>query len=75
MLTFLPNNQIWILTFENIINNILFPYFDEIVFEFIHEGVEKLIDVHLDSGIDWLSVGDEGLAEGFRCEHLTIWVF
>lgn len=62
MLALLANNQIGILSFKNIIDNILFVDLHQVVLQLIHESMEKLIDIHLNARIDGLAIRNKCVA-------------
>lgn len=75
MLAFLTDNEIWIFPFKNIVDDTLFTNLHKIMFKFIHESVEKLIDIHLDAWIYGLSIQDKGIAEWLRGIYLSVGIF
>lgn len=75
MLALLPDDQIRILSFENVINDVLLVNFHQIVFQFVHQSMEKLINVHLNSWVNGLAFRDESFTESFCGEDLTVRVF
>ena len=72
---FLPDDQVRVLSSENIVDNVLLSNLHEISLKFIHQGMEKFIDVSLNSGVDGLPIQDKISAQTFCRVHIVVWVF
>jgi hypothetical protein len=63
MLAFLADDHVRKFPTEHLIDYLLLVYLLQIPLQLVHQCVEKLINVGLDSRIDWLSVQNEILAQ------------
>ena len=72
MRAFLPNNKVGVLPTKHIIDNFLLPYFHEVPLQFVHKGVEELVNISLNAGVNWLPIEYEGPAKTFCRINITV---